>query len=238
MAHPFGLPTLSETHWEELQRAQNSSLRTITGCTKMSDIGHLHSEVKEMYVKDHCEMLSRQFLLNSTDPNHPNHGALQAAPRRQMKHTLTSRFKEDVHPLTVNGTTDEINRKEGIKTLHTQGVANNIAKIGNNKVLNEPAPKIAASERTLTRKTRTILAQLRSGYSSHLNSFLARINPTEYTDECPDCGLAGHTTQHLFQCPSKPTELEPRTLWEDPPAAAAFLELLTFQDPGELDDND
>ena len=97
---------------------------------------------------------------------------------------------------------------------------------------------ISTLEINLPRKTQTTLSQLRSGYSMFLNSYLARIKPAEHTDHCPDCGQAGHTTQHLFQCPSKPTELEPRTLWEDPPAAATFLGLPTFQDPGELDDND
>ena len=42
---------------------------------------------------------------------------------------------------------------------------------------------------------------------------------------------------HLFQCPANPTNLEPRILWEDPQAAAVFLDLPTNQDL-DLDDND
>ena len=237
-AAPIWTPTLSETNWAELQRAQNASLRTITGCTKMTDVGHLHTETKEMPVKEHCEMLSRQFLLGSARPSHPNHKNMQEAPKRLMKHTLATRFKDDVLPLTTDGITDEPNYKKGLKTIHCNSVLNSIRTNGHNKVLNDQAPNVNITEINLPRRTRTILSQLRSGYSTFLNSYLARIKPAEHTDHCPDCGQAGHTTQHLFQCPSKPTELEPRTLWEDPPAAATFLGLPTFQDPGELDDND
>ena len=237
-ATPIWTPTLSETNWSELQRSQNAALRTITGCTKMSDVGHLHSETKEMFVKEHCEMLSRQFLLSSTRPSHPNHKDIQEAPKRLMRNTLASKFKNDVLPFTANGVTDEPTYRAGLKTIHSSGVRDCIAKTGNNKVLNDIAPNINITETDLPRKTRTTLAQLRSGYSTYLQSYLARINPNEHTDHCPDCGQPGHTTQHLFQCPAKPTELEPRTLWEDPPAAATFLGLPTFQNPGELDDND
>ena len=74
------------------------------------------------------------------------------------------------------------------------------------------------------RETRTALAQLRSGYSVRLNSYLSRIADT-IVDECPDCGEAGHTTAHLFNCPARPTSLGPEALWESPIEAAAHLGL-------------
>ena len=40
-------------------------------------------------------------------------------------------------------------------------------------------------------------------------------------------------TDHLFSCPSNPTDLDVKSLWTDPRTAATFLGL-----PGDLDDND
>ena len=73
----------------------------------MTDISHLHTETKEMPVKEHCEMLSLQFLLSSARSSHPNNKDLQEAPKRLLKQTLTSRFKEDVLPLTADSIRDE-----------------------------------------------------------------------------------------------------------------------------------
>ena len=113
-----------------------------------------------------------------------------------------------------------------------------IRRQGPNPVLGIPAPKINDSEKTLPRKTRSTLAQLRSGHSTFLNNFLAKINSTKYVDSCPKCGQSPHNTPHLFNCPADPTSFTPRILWEDPPAAAAFLGLEMNQEAGQLDDND
>ena len=66
-------PALCESAWDDLQAGQNAALRVATGCVKMTAASHLHSESKVMPVKDHCEMLSQQFLLSTTQANHPNH---------------------------------------------------------------------------------------------------------------------------------------------------------------------
>ena len=62
-AAPIWTPALRDTHWSKLQAAQNSSLRVITECTKMTHIDELHRETKLLPVKEHNTMLSRQFLL-------------------------------------------------------------------------------------------------------------------------------------------------------------------------------
>ena len=58
----------------------------------MSSIDHLHSEVKQMLVKEHNEMLSKQFLLSAMRQQHPNHGDITNKPRRLMKKTLVSEY--------------------------------------------------------------------------------------------------------------------------------------------------
>ena len=139
-----------------------------------------------------------------------------------MKETLTTKFADDVLPLAPNGVADDLQVKEGIKIIHRSSVANTIDSQPNNKVLNRPPPDIDKTEAYLPRSTRTTLAQLRSGYSPHLQSYMARIRPTDNVDICPDCNNTGHTTMHIFSCPAKPTELGAKT----------------GSDPGLLDDND
>ena len=118
--------------------------------------------------------MSRQFLLSTTRPDHPNHKDITEILKRLMKNTLASRFKEDILVLAPDEVTnDNINYKEGLRTLHTNGVKDDITKIGNNKILNEPAPSIAKTEQTLPRSTRTTLAQLRSGYSTFTTTWPA-----------------------------------------------------------------
>ena len=91
-----------------------------------------------------------------------------------------------------------------------------------------PAPKISNSERDLPRKTRTTLAQLRSGYSSFLHSYLFLIKARgSVTDRCPDCHEHQHTTNHLFECPANPTHFTLRAPWEQPTYVAAHYRLVT-----------
>ena len=59
-----------------------------------------------MGVQDHCEMLSQQFLLATTLPDHPNHSNIDAAPPRLMKSTLRTRFADSVRPLAAGVISD------------------------------------------------------------------------------------------------------------------------------------
>ena len=100
-----------------------------------------------------------------------------------------------------------------------------------NKVLGHPAPDINPQEKTLPREARTTLAQLRSGYSTTLKSYINRIEDG-VDDTCPDCNMPGHTTTHLFDCAARPTTLTTAHLWEDPVEAAHFLGLTKGGDRG------
>ena len=103
---------------------------------------------------------------------------------------------------------DEATYKASLETIYTHCVGKAIANLEINKVPHAPAPEIHPSETLLARKTRTTLAQLRSGYSTTLNSFLHRIKPALYTtDSCPKCGQSPHTTAHLFNCPADPADV-------------------------------
>ena len=228
---PIWSPTVEESTWKDLQVAQNSCLRTALGCVKMTSVDHLHTESKIMPVKDHCQMLSKQFLLATQKVNHPNYDNHHHDPPRLMKKSLTSEHGDYIYNLT-NGIHDETNHKSLLKRIHTESVSATIALESPNPILGHKPPEIDKSERDLPRITRSTLSQLRSGYSSKLNSYLARIRD-DVQNSCPDCNAHPHTTEHLFDCPAKPTELTTRDLWTNPKEAAQFLGL----DGQENDDN-
>ena len=232
---PIYTPTLSDTNWIELQRTQNAALRTVLGCTKTTDIGHLHSESKNMMVKEHNAMLSKQFLLATKMTGHPNFSIPYTKPDRIMKEDLQSKFEDEIQHLFKEDGNSKADHKLGLLNIHTEEVAKAIDNIPPNKVLGQKAPEISSEEKTLPRGTRSTLSQLRSGYSSYLKSYLNRINPQKYSPNCPDCNFVCHDTMHLFDCPSKPTDLTVNSLWTTPVTAATFLGLQT-KDSSEDDD--
>ena len=231
---PIWTPTLSATNWESLQVAQNEALRTATGCFKMTDLGHLHTETKNMLVKDHNFMLAKQFHLATKKTGHPNSSLMDPQPKRLMKPTLSSLFDDDIRHLHDPGGNDSTRHKTGLIAIHTEAVQAAIAQTPSNKVLNTPAPPVSIEEKKLPRRTRTLLSQLRAGYSSLLQSYQSRINPATHSPGCPKCDAVPHDTNHLFSCLQDPTNLTPLSLWEDPFAAASFLGLQTSL----ADDND
>ena len=77
---------------------------------------------------------------------------------------------------------------------------------------------------SISRLPRSLLSQLRSGYSRNLNSYLNRIDP-EICDICPKCNQSPHDTKHLFNCPNNPTNLQVSDLWTQPILAKNFLKL-------------
>ena len=216
-------PALRDTHWSKQQAAQNSSLRVITGCTKMTHIDELHRETKLLPVNEHNTMLSRQFLLQTHQTNHPNRQWNHTdIPQRLMKPTLISCRRDSIEPVLTNTVGWY---KSGIKLIHTTAVSNTISGYEPNKFLQRIPPVTSPDERRLPRSTRTTLAQLRSGYCPLLTSYMSRLDPS-VKNECPLCESQPHYTAHLFSCPQRPTTLEATSLWENPIEAARFLNLI------------
>ena len=141
-----------------------------------------------------------------------------------MKQTLESRFGATIKALSAPNISSE-DYKRKLKVIHTNSVREMIDSMAHSKVLNAPPPKISDSVKDLPRAARTTLAQLRSSYSTFLNSYKARID-NNATDQCPSCPAA-HTTDHLFNCLTNLTNLTARDLWTAPLAVARFLNLAT-----------
>ena len=84
--------------------------------------------------------------------------------------------------------------KQTLKNLHTDAVQNSIDNYKNNSVLNRKPPEINPEELKLTRKERSELARLRSGYSRRLN--LHKIN-NQVQDGCLYAQYS-HMTPHIY----------------------------------------
>ena len=143
-------------------------------------------------------------------------------PQRAMKETLRSRCWEDVEPFVVAGTIPQGELKNTLSQIHTKVVTDSIASLGDNRVLQARPPSVNDSEKLLPRRTRAVLSQLRSGHCSRLSDFQLRIGATD-SALCSECNASDATTSHLFECPSHPTNLTTKDLWEKPWDVADFL---------------
>ena len=225
-ASPIWTPSLSNTNWAELEISQTGGLKSSTGCTLMTASTHLNQETNLLPVKEHNMMLTHQFLLSMHRPDHPNHHQLYGPPpTRKMKNTIIDHIPH-VQPYLGDGEPVERNYKSRLKNIHDDAHSRCRNNYPVNKVLNSRPPPINKEERGLDIKPRRTLAQLRSGYSPFLRSYLHRINDRN-TDSprCPDCNLTDHTTDHLFNCTVKPTNLTTIDLWNKPIKCVEFLNI-------------
>ena len=237
-AAPVWFPNTSATSRKKLQVIQNSALRIATGCVKMSGIDDLHAEAKMLKVEDHLRMLCSQFLATCLQPGHPSLPIVTAdSGPREQKQTLQKCFDETREyrgqqpiptsfraPLTdqlVNGRILDI--KSARRAIHTRAVEEAIDARKPNRVLNAAAPDVDdAAERDMSRRERTTLAQLRTGFCSALDGYLHVIGAAE-SPLCPCCRQAEHTVPHLFQCPEHPPTCTAIDLWLRPGLALQFL---------------
>ena len=227
-ASPVWSPVIKDCHWTRLQSIQSQALRIATGCLSMSAIEHLHSETLVMPIREHCQMIGKQYLASCHLPGHPGQRIIHNPPKpRRMKDTITTLHNTEVNNLLPRTPTKD-DYKKAIKQIHTQEVRKTLNARPPNKVLNQLPPDINPEEKSLSRRARSELARLRSGYSRRLNNYLARIDP-EIQDICPLCNATPHNTAHLFSCDQNPTDLQVLDLWTRPCLAADFL---------NLDDND
>ncbi|KAI5754577.1 hypothetical protein M8J77_009666 [Diaphorina citri] len=231
-AAPIWTPQLSQTNWSKLQRCQNSSLRIATGCHLMSGIDHLHTETLVLPAKIHNKMLSEQYLAMCHLPNHPCYQIIQQEPPpRDIRHTVQSSYLCNIQNLLPQPVNSSL-LKSSLLYIHTNTVTNCTASYKPNRVLGTHPPPISLAEKQLPRETRAKLAQLRSGFSKLLNSYLSRVDPV-VRDECPLCQESPHNTSHLFNCSANPTNLTPVDLWNNPIKVAEFLNLPTSPEFGD-----
>ena len=101
----------------------------------------------------------------------------------------------------------EKDRKATLQALHTDAVNKAIKSHERSVVLDGRPPPISNSEKYLTRKKRSNLAQLRSGYCRLLGSYKNRIKNDSSLYICTDCSMTQHDVKHLFVFPAHPTTM-------------------------------
>ena len=108
---------------------------------------------------------------------------LRDTPKRRMKKTLFTRHRNTVEPIMVAN-----DRKATLRAIHTRAINQAINRQEVNVRLDDRPPLINNSEKELTRKERSNLAQLRSGHYRLLGSYKCRINKDAGFNVCTDCG--------------------------------------------------
>ena len=169
----------------------------------------------------------RQFLLGAHRPDRPDNFVTKPPDRartRPIRRTLQSKRGPSIEDLVPSGGLSWEGYRAGLKSIHQTGLTEVLQSYQPNIVLGGYPPPINTLERNLPRSARCTLAQLRSGYSLLINSYKSKIDP-DTVDSCPDCAASPHSTSHLFDCPSNPTQLSAESLWRDPIAAAKLLRL-------------
>ena len=218
---PIWAPMISDSNWTKLQTVQNQALRTATGCLAMTSLPDLHRECKVLPIKEHSTLLTKQFTAGCFVQSHPGNKFInKVPPDRKLKATHLA-HEAEVAEKFRSGT-----YKDAIKSLHTSAVSQVISNYPPNRVLQDTPPEInTKEEQTLPRKARSGLARLRTGFCRTLNSYMSRIDE-EIQDICPNCDSSPHNSNHLFNCPANPTNLNVSSLWTKPKDAAIFLNLI------------
>ena len=127
-AAPVYTPLLSNTSWAALQVEQNAALRAVTGCVRMTSIAHLHHEAETLPVREHSEMLSKQFLVGAHLPERADHHTTEppTIPPRKFppKRTLLSAFGPEVADHTTD--LDNASYRRALATIHRETVASHV----------------------------------------------------------------------------------------------------------------
>ena len=125
----------------------------------------------------------------------------------------------------------EKDRKVTLQALHTDAVNKAVKIHERNVVLDGRPPPINNSEKELTIKEHSTLAQLRSGYCRLLGSYKSRIKKDASLNVCADCGMTLHDVKHLFVFPAHPTTMPLSDLWSRPADTVRELSYLEARDP-------
>ena len=226
-ASPIWSTIATDTNLHKLQTIQNTALRIATGCTSDSNSLHLHHETNVLPVKEHLNLHASQLKLKALQPHHPLHHLTNPpTPPRKMKTSIFHSHSNTIPPpLPLPPSITQPVLSAASKHIHTKLVSDYISSCPNNSITNAPTLQVDPSEQSLPRPRRRTLAQLRTGKSPFLRSYLHHINPTQYSsDECPLCNVAPHTTKHLFECRIVPTHLTTEHLWKSPIEVSALLD--------------
>ena len=145
-------------NWNCLQTLQNHALRTATGCTKMTSVDHLHQETNVLPLKQHAELLTKQYLASFHHPSHPGNIDLhkpEDLTLRNKKPTVL-KYKQEVQEVFDQPnppTAIDKKIKKCNKVLHTKAVSQAINSYAANRVLGTKPPKTHQENKSQTGST-------------------------------------------------------------------------------------
>ena len=94
---PIWIPLAAPSTLAELEVIQNAALLLASGNVLMAPISHLHSETKVLPLSMHLKLCGEQFYASALQTAHPSHECVtHPIGDRLMKHSLRSRFSEDI----------------------------------------------------------------------------------------------------------------------------------------------
>ena len=191
----------------------------------MADVAELHQDARELPVRRHNELISRQSAISCHLPQHPCHQLCHRLPddRTERRRSLIGQLKPNIQQYLAEEPLSNTTYKSAISSIHKDAVRTAIDSSSSKLPNGRPTP-IATDELTLPRKTRTILALLRTGHSQILGQYINKIDPTA-RNHCHNCGQSPHDTHHIFDCPSKPTTQTVESLWTAQTETAKHLNL-------------
>ena len=197
---------------------QTGSNKHCEHCT-WNNMQYEHNTWNNMWC-EHCKLTPQDV-----NTIHPCHQLCHRPPddRPEQRQSLIGQLKTNIQQYLAEEPLSNISYKSVISSIH-QDVVRNAIESNSSKLLNGRPPPISTAEQTLPRKTRTILAQLRTGHSRILGQYMNRYDRTAH-NHCHNCGHSPHDTHHLFNCPSKPTTLTVESSWTAPTKTAKHLYL-------------
>ena len=130
--------------------------------------------------------------------------------------TLQSKCWDLIEPYLLDGVVPSNTFKDTLKAIHTKVVGDSIRNLSNNRL------KLTSAENQPARVPPSSPMQLRSGHCAKLKDYQLRIGKTD-DNVCLDCRVNAASTSHLFQCPSHPTNLTTKDLWERPMEAISHI---------------
>ena len=129
----------------------------------MADVTELHQDARELLDLQHSELISQQFSIACHLPQHPCYQLCHRPPddRPERRRSLIDRSKPNIQQYLAEELLSNTSYKSAISIIH-QDVVRTVIEGSSSRLLNGRPPPIATAEQTLPRKTRTILAQLRT----------------------------------------------------------------------------
>ena len=117
---PVWTPSLWDTNWSRLQRAQNSALRIATGCLRIADIAELHQVARRLPVRQHNELISQQFAITCHLPQHTCHQLCHRPPDYwpDRQRSLIGPYKSNIQQYLAEELLSNTSYKLAISRIH------------------------------------------------------------------------------------------------------------------------